>query len=125
MMRWSNVRQMFIIERMAIASSMMTGRLTMDSVFKMAACGWLMMPFSHDRAERPGVVYGEGSPLHVCYVELGCPCLGREAVNGLGKFGDAELVGVRDDGDEEALLGRDCHSEVDVSFQYDGIVRPS
>ena len=41
MMRWSKLMQRFIIERMAMPSPMTTGRRTIASVVRMAACGKL------------------------------------------------------------------------------------
>src|SRR5260221_364659 len=43
MTRWSKLRHMFIMLRTAMPSPMTTGRLTIDSVVRMAACGWLMI----------------------------------------------------------------------------------
>src|SRR5258708_36437401 len=43
MMRWSKLRHMFIIWRTAIASLITMGRFTIDSVVRIAACGWLMI----------------------------------------------------------------------------------
>src|SRR5437588_4775419 len=43
MMRWSKLRHMFIMLRTAIPSPITTGRRTMDSVVRIAACGWLMI----------------------------------------------------------------------------------
>src|SRR5207249_1441741 len=43
MIRWSKLRHMVIMWRIAIASSITTARLTIDSVVRIAACGWLMM----------------------------------------------------------------------------------
>ena len=79
---------------------------------------------ARDGPECARVVDGERSSLHVCYVESVCPCLGREFVDGLSEFRDAEVIGVRDDGDEEAPFGCNCDTEVDVTLQYDGVVRP-
>src|SRR4029077_9817913 len=41
--RWSKLRHMFIMWRIAIASLITTGRLTIASVVRIAACGWLMI----------------------------------------------------------------------------------
>src|SRR5260370_20407590 len=43
MIRWSKLRHMFIMWRIAIASSTTTARLTIDSVVRIAACGWVMI----------------------------------------------------------------------------------
>src|SRR5467141_2823020 len=43
MMRWSKLKHMFIMLRTAIPSPMTMGRRTIDSVVRIAACGWLMI----------------------------------------------------------------------------------
>ena len=43
LMRWSKAMQIFIMDRMAMASSRTTARFWMASVVTIAAWGWLMM----------------------------------------------------------------------------------
>ena len=43
LMRWSKAMQMFIMDRMAMASSRTIARFCMASVVRIAAWGWLMM----------------------------------------------------------------------------------
>lgn len=52
--RWSSDRHKFTISRAAIIPPcMMTGRLTIDSTWMIAACGWLMMPIDWTEPNDP------------------------------------------------------------------------
>src|SRR3977135_44134 len=65
MIRGSKLRHIFIISGPAVPSPITTGRLTIDSVVRIAACGWLMMGWLATEPVGPGVFGVEVAPWHV------------------------------------------------------------
>ena len=89
------------------SSAMTTGRLTMASMVTMPACptgtiGWLMIEPSE-----PGLLTVKVAPCRSSRLSLPLRAFRTIVAEGAGDAGDAQLVGVAQDGDDQAVRRRE------------------
>ena len=103
--------------RMAMASSMTTGRFSIVSNARMAQLGWLMIGTLMSVPYGPGLVIVNVLPC----TSSGMSCLARARVAtsliALRQAGHAHRVGALDDRDDQAVVERDRDAEVHVALQ--------
>src|SRR3972149_1808701 len=107
------------MERMAMASSITTGRFWMLPMPRMAAFGWVLAGRAPRPAEDARVGDAEGRVLDLFGLELlRASALGQVVQRPL-QAEEVHLVGALDDRDDEPPVERHGDADVDVLVQHD------
>ncbi len=114
--------------RMAMASVppslTTTGRLTMASACRMAACGWLMMGVEATLPRDPGLLTVKVPPETSSGPSSSAPRAPDRVVYPAGEARDVQLVGAGDDRHDQGVLEVNGDADVDLSPQDDPLPVP-